>query len=421
MRVPEDDVDQRYLAVTLDRPQFFDAKNAPGNTAFSYCWDGPCKIRLYVNLSNRECYCAFIVYPRIQGDTRTWSQVAANNQANRTGRVSNVLLASLGEVEITRVYEDLCIDLALSMLRDFVLSGAANGCGIEIIGNEAVDINHLRATFGPRRGKEIEQRVRNILRQSKVGQGLFRDNPSTLPLFARAEASPADLSRDIFSCRRDLLGLLPQKHKADLDDRAIAEPIAYADIFHRLNGFTLSTVGQVLDYELDWGTVKPVIAWKQSDESSGQIIAVWRAFFRGEFDPWFETGDEKLHGHDDAVMQRTLGIGPTVVESFLKRTGKTDLNPTHFAKLFANLRHDWRTHHGGLSTIFSLTSLEPIPLVEELPKSGKTIPFERFLLEHGCLLERTEKHGSQIWRRYRAADESRNRGGVCTNAILTEL
>ena len=131
---------------------------------------------------------------------------------------------------------------------------------------------------------------------------------------------------------------------------------------------------------------------------------VWRGFYRGEFGAWFEW--DRLQTHQDIAIQRTLGLGSTVVEQFLTRTGDSKMTATHFDKVFANLQHDLRE---GVHDLFYIGwrpyKYGPVPVVPNMSASGSYTELQRFLVNLHCLKETREKHGSVTWLRYQPADE----------------
>lgn len=68
------DPNQPLLAITLDRPQFFETAELQLLQNFIVDWEGPCKIRFYINLQSKAVYCSFIVYPGLEAPMDTWTQ-----------------------------------------------------------------------------------------------------------------------------------------------------------------------------------------------------------------------------------------------------------------------------------------------------------------------------------------------------------
>lgn len=141
-----------------------------------------------------------------------------------------------------------------------------------------------------------------------------------------------------------------------------------------------------------------------STASLGQddFTEVERGFYRGEFDSPFETNDSSIHSHGDHIIQQTLGIGPTVLEQFLRRVKEPELKATHFAKLFANLRLDWpKKHFDPLYYFLEPYKYGPLPIVPQKIDDGGLLRLERFLVNYDCILEFKEPHGTQMRRAFR--------------------
>jgi len=176
-------------------------------------------------------------------------------------------------------------------------------------------------------------------------------------------------------------------------------------LLYRIPQFSEPTVGCAFDNDLDTGTAKPLVWVDQVERDGVQIIKVWRGFSRGEFGPWFEWQRPVL-SHQDIVIQRTLGFGPTVVQNFLKKTGESQMKATHFDKVFANLQHDLREDAHDLFYLgWRPYKYGPVPVVPVVSSSGEFMEFQRFLVDTGCLIETKERHGTQVWRRYSPASD----------------
>lgn len=74
------------LAISLDRPQFFESDRLTGFEQFSIAWDGPCKVRFYIEPGTRTCYCSFIAYPTIEATTEQWHAVAHSPRGETPAR-----------------------------------------------------------------------------------------------------------------------------------------------------------------------------------------------------------------------------------------------------------------------------------------------------------------------------------------------
>lgn len=398
------DQENPILALTLDRPQFFDTADIELPSGFSVSWKCPCKVRLYANFKDRTCLCSFIVYPVMEAPLGAWTQAASvwPKVATRRSTTTSPSGNNGDDAALVRTYGAACAELALELLNDFVVSGAADSAGIRLNDTaDAVNRSQFRATFGPSQGDAIARRARTILAAGARGSGLFPPGPaSPPPMMAREESNVGPNSHDSFLCRVALLKTIPARYASGDSDGQESQPLSYGDLMHRLPQFTESTVGRVLDFELDSGTVKPVIqADHRPAAANGGVARVWRGFFRGEFGVWFEY-DRTAITHMDTVIQRTLGVGPTVVEQFLTRLGQQRLTATHFDKLFANLQHDWRPAFDKLYLGWRPYKYGPIPTVPILAPSGDYMRFEDYLIEMKCLSSEREPHGSRHWLRY---------------------
>lgn len=402
------DKEHESIAITLDRPQFFDTKISDLPSGFSFGWEGPGKVRIYGNPENGPCYCSFIVYPDMEAPMLEWEKVSVDIRRPKRGTVtangSSLLYPKADEAAFRRAYATVCINLAVKLFTDFVTSGAAEETGIHFDNShDAIDVGQLQATFGLTRGSEVAKRVREILALTTRGRSLFPQvvqNP--LPLLIRRDPVSQKSSCDIFNCRAELLRAIPQRYSLGGEH---LRPISWSELLRRLPQFPESTIGRVFDDDLDTGAAKPVIWVDYLSRDGAKIAKVWRGFCRGEFGPWFEW-DRHVLGHQDIVIQRTIGLGPTVVENFLKRIGEPRMLATYFDKTFANLEHDlcegahdsfylgWRPYKYG-----------PVPVVPVVSPSGEFMEFQRFLVGMRCLSETRERHGSQVWRKYEPADD----------------
>jgi excisionase family DNA binding protein len=402
---PDEGQEELFLAVTLDRPQFLDTRSDLPTICgdLQLRWTGPCKVRLYINTRTQECFISFIVYPHVVGRADAWDAVLRGKRAvggpGELGiQASSLLDGSLAP--LTRGYEAICTQLAIKMAKEFVSSGVAEDVGISLSNTtEAVDLPQLQATFGPSRGKEIEKQVRAIL--SKPRKLPFQRHAVSPPaLFVVAQADAAPRSHNAFACRGELLQLVGRKEveRTALSD---SQPTTYEVLCRKLSRFSESTIGRVLDYELDWGTVKPAC---HAEAVDARTICVGRVFYRGEYNPWSEMDAGSIPAHGDDIIQKTIVIGPHVLEQFLRRMGWASVGATHLAKLFANLRHDWR---GQLYYFLRPYKYGPLPYVPQVLAQGQYLRYERFLLNVGCLAETSESGRGRTSPAYRPADQSR--------------
>lgn len=399
------DRDHEFMAVTLDRPQFFDTADLSWGSGLSFGWEGPAKLRFYANPGTKLCYCSLIVYPDVEASLTDWGRIETllPGKKERTGD-PGLLKPVLNESTVRRAYSIVSTLLAVKLLNDFILSGAAEQMGIRFDDPiDAVDSGELQATFGPSIGDEISKQVREVLsRYGKASRLFDRTVQCPLPLTVREDAKISDHSYDVFKCRGDLLRTIPQRNHSASPDPAIVQALSWKELVHQLSTYSETTVGRVFDYELDAGTVKPLVLVAASADK----IRLWRGYCRGEFGVWFEW-DKYVITHKDMAIQRTFGLGPTVVEHFLTRMGTQQITATHFDKVFSNLQHDLRD---GVHDMFYLGwrpyKLGPVPVVPVLSASGEFMEFQRFLVDQKFLIEKEVERDGQTWRRYEAPDSS---------------
>lgn len=402
------DANQPLLAITLDRPQFFETAELQLLQNFIVDWEGPCKIRFYIDLESKAVYCSFIVYPGLEAPMDIWTQ---SSDAAQRAKQLDVFAREQGPEQllhdddaVRRVYWTVCLELAWLLLNDFINSGAAKAIGIRLDhAADRLDAGLFFATFGLSLGDKILKRTRELLSSERPSELLQKAISQPPPLLIRHDPPDAALSYDDFDCRTELLKAVPQKHTspASLHQRAIS----YGQLLRHLSRFSESTVGRVLDYELDRGTTKPDVEIESSEGAGQKTVRVWRGFCRGEFGVWFEWQGQ-APTYVDAIIKRTVLLGPTVVDLFLRKTGSEVLTATHFAKLFANLQHDWRTEFGPLYLGWRPYKYGPVPIVPTSSQGQEGMPFEHFLLRYECLTRSTEQHGSQEWSRYAVPSDS---------------
>jgi excisionase family DNA binding protein len=401
---PEEGI--KLYSITLDRPQFFNTSTVDNLRKFQIVWNGPCKVRFYINPSTREAFCSFIVFPYMEGTPELWieNQYLNKPSKKRTSGVTNMAKIHLDDNFYVRVYQDICMDLARQLLSDFLSSGAADSIGIAFeAAEQIIDIDNLKATFGPRKGEEFAKKSIQIINNRKLP---FRADTSPPPFLYNKSFIDEPKSRDAFNCRIDLLQQVPRKHvSGDYADQE-NQPISFAELFGKLDQYSFPVVGQVLDYELDWGSLKPLTWSHIRPDVNGEVAKVGRYLYLGEYDPWFDW-ESKIHDNDDALIRKSLALGPKVVEQFNAKMGQDKIRATHIAKLFSNLKHDWRADaYGPLFYFIEPYKYGPLPKVPRRLPSGGYMEYVDFLVEKDFLREDKEKHGTQTWPVYWPADES---------------
>jgi excisionase family DNA binding protein len=390
-----------FRALTLDRPQFINTAAVAGKYDLTFRWDGPCKLRFYVEPESRAAHCSFVVYPRLSGPAQAWGKVLPDDvrpalySASLDDRRHAVRLA----------YWMVCLDLAVQALRDVLSSGAAHEAGFHFdnLGDTA---DHMRATFGPALGSQLASDVRQaltVVRQT----ALFGDIGPPPPLFVRSGSDPSasdpsasGVDHDFFACRNRFFELVPRRYTEQ--GEASNEPIAYRELMEGLPAYDEFMVSQVLDRELDQGTTSPRVVV----DLTGSEHAAWRGFCRGEFSVWSEA-DAGPKTHADQAIERTLLVAPAVVDTFIRLTGGPSdasgvqyMVNTDFDKVFVNLQHDLPPNQRDVLFMswmpyrFGAVPILPVPATGGAPRR-----LERFLTENGVLTEWTCGRQS----RYRAA------------------
>src|ERR1035437_10218083 len=306
------DQERSTFAITLDRPQFFNAQRSGALQGFTVTWDGPCKVRFYLNPDTRDCFCSFIVYPTLSAPEETWLATAAVRQRRHELAVQTSFDSDDERRQrlATRVYSVVCLDLALDLLRDFVSSGVAAALGIDLRSAASrLDMGQFIATFGRGLGQRLLDDTRAVLRTEDV-PNLFAKPGGAPVLFLRPGLDEVSLSHDVFACRDSLLKRVPSSHQTGVSPAGI-RPIGLEELHRELAEYSQITIGRVLDFELDRGTLKPeaLVSWFQ--EGGRQVIEASRGVLRGEFGPWFDYKSTEP-SHVDVMIRQALGLGPSL-------------------------------------------------------------------------------------------------------------
>jgi excisionase family DNA binding protein len=400
-----------YLAITLDRPQFFDVGHIDFAQGFSLDWCAPCKVRFYILLEEGICYCSFIAYPGIQASTAEWTREAIGMYANTqlTLKDSSIDLRSEdGKTLIRAVYWHICMNLASKLFNDFVVFGAAEDIGIRFDNSpDAIDIWQLKAAFGSYFGGKIAEDARKTLARAKFSQSLSPGLPKVrVPMGSGRKPQGGGCRYDALSCRKDLLKAVPQRESGINSSTLELRPVSYCELFCQLSEYSESTIGTILDNELDKATVKPDVEIDYAGANESPSISAWRGFKRGEFDTAFEFKKNR-QTYDEKAMQRTMALGAIVVEDYLRRTGKSRMTMTEFNKIFANIRTDWNVTWDKVFFDTKPWYYGPVPIIPAgVSPSGQEMPFHSFLVSVGALSEIKEQHGSQKWSRFMPNSES---------------
>jgi hypothetical protein len=402
---------EEYLAVTLDRPQFLNIDSINVPKGFSVGWAAPCKVRFYILPEDGTCYCSFIAYPEIEASEDAWAQEIARSQKETQLTLVDSpydLGSTEGEALVRAAYWRLCMDFTMKLFDAFVTSGAAEEIGIRLENSaDAVDARHLRAAFGPTIGNEIAKNARGILGRARFKERLSSEMPKNrIPLWIREYSEIQGRSYDVFNCRVDLLKVVPQRQDSTDPATKHMTTISYSEIFTKLPEYAESTIGKVLDNELEKATVKPIVQVIPRSVRGITYTRVSRGFMRGEFGIWFELNADN-QSYDDKALQRALTLGAIVVEDYLKKTGKKDMTATEFNKIFANIQHDWRPAYDFLYLGWKPYKFGPIPIIPEVSDSGQYLLYHRFLVDKEILSKTEEQHESKTWSRFKPNAESK--------------
>ncbi len=406
------DNEHPYLTITLDRPQFFDTSTLTNSKNIKLSWDGPCKIRFYINIEDRNCYFSFIVFPGMEAPSA--ELIKLDNQflesKKNTKIFSQLSQNETPNSQFRRIYDKLCMDLSINLLNDFIECGAPQDMGIIV--NKTIhkaDLKHLEAIFGTSKGKEIEAKVNKILSITCDTMPLFEKNTSLPPpLLLRGPQGFAENefgSQNAFECRVLMLRKIPPKYTSkDSKDTEIAS-INYKQLVDKLRPFSESTIGKVIDYGLDWGIIKPTNQSYVFFESGVEKVKIERSFSRGEFGAWFEF-DKNPISYNDSAIQRTLALGPVGLKAFLKWYKHGYVTLTIFHKIFSNLLHDWDLQSDTLFLGWVPYKFGPIPIWPSLSGFGNYPEYKKILLDQNSIEEKvnTSKKGS--YRLYRPNDNS---------------
>ena len=275
-----------------------------------------------------------------------------------------------------------------------------------------IEAQQLIALFGKTIGKALEKEIQNVLNTANAQTDLFPSVAQNPPRMLIKEKIGANGDYyDPLKCRKELLSKIPLKYSFKGVEKVKSRPISYGELFRELPKYSDATIGKVLDYGLDWGTIKPDCHTDLFTKNNIEYAKVWRGFFRGEYNAWFEEKSEVIT-NKDAIIQKTFALGPAAIEQFLNLHTKDDLTATQFNKIFTNIQHDW-----GVGTIndqrldrFGKLYLDwipykfgPIPIIPEKTSYGAYKEYKQVLVELGYIEEIAERHGNQIWKKYKPA------------------
>ena len=133
-------------------------------------------------------------------------------------------------------------------------------------------------------------------------------------------------------------------------------------------------------------------------------VKISRCFGRGEFGPWFES-EKDVVSYSDAIIQKTLTLGPVALENFIKWHPTKWVTSTIFHKIFSNLQHDWdysdELYMGWLPYKFG-----PIPIWPTLSGSGYYPDYKSVLLDTGYIEEEVKQSIKSRYKLYRPNEKS---------------
>lgn len=411
VRYPDPDSDYNLCAITLDRPQFFNTDLNKAFNEFSFNWNNPCKIRFYINPKSNECSCTFIAFPEITAVEDTWQNLSITkgqlNPKNTTASKREIdIIFKKDSEKYNRIFSSIYLDLSLSLFRDFVLSGTMNEIGLLLYDTKkTINGDLTKAIYGDSTSKYILKYIKQIIFDYQSGSDIFSMTNSSPPnLYTRSNSEKLLYDDDLFECRQKLVNIIPKK----TNDKNLSL-ISLHTLTNKLDNFSESTIGKAIDYEIDWGVIKPNTIHQLNTMGKEKMVIAKRGFSRGEFGPCFDFNDA-ITTHENILRRRTVVLGPIVMEKFLKGIDKSQLTASQFAKLFANLMHDWDLRNdkydplwlGWVPYLFG-----PLPVVPKQTIFGNYQRYENFLKDFNCIIETQEKHKTKFWNRYKPADQSK--------------
>lgn len=395
--------------ITLDRPQFFDTTNHI-DPNLSISWDAPCKIRFYINLEKKSCYCSFITFPTIQATRKIWEEHYLNLVKGDESIKFFIHDKTSFNTIYNLVYEFLSLNFAIKLFDNFLFSGVANDLGIKFNSKDSeIDGAFLKGLFGKFVGNWIEIRLKTLLEDSSNQVHLFSFENIIPPKtdLHKVEIYTDD-SFNTFKCNIALLREIPHKYETGSKNKyRTGNFVSYKEVLGKLPLYTETTIGRIFDFALDWGTIRPGFIEEDINDLTGESVKITRGFCRGEFGVWFEQ-DSDILTNKDATIQKTFSLGPVALEQFLNTTGKESISATHFHKIFTNLLHDWSpkgmsrddSSFGSLYLGWMPYKFGPLAIIPEITSYGSYQEYRTILKNLGYITEVSEKNNSKPPFRY---------------------
>src|ERR1017187_5494748 len=270
------DDDNSLEALTLDRPQFFDATQLqlPGDLTYSF--DGAFKIRFYYESVSKKIATTFFAFPTITGNVDAWrSQIT--NTCRRFDDTGDIDLPAPRTTEFTRLvqlaYRDLCFEICLVVLRQAIEAGVFSAINVQQL--EPPPINQLVATFGSDRAHTVAQSTHDSILLGRAAR-LFK--APYVPLSTNVSERPSvEIFAPLLDCRERLAEVVPNHNGPNvIHDSALT----YKAIMEACSPIAESSISVALDHEIDIGTVHSNERVILRDD----LITVSRVYLKGEHD-----------------------------------------------------------------------------------------------------------------------------------------
>ena len=390
--VQEPEADYEALAVTLDRPDFFDVKRVRLPKGLAARWNGPFKIRFYLYPKRGTYDAAFIALPTLSGTNGAW--VSAIN--DRFGIASSLNEGKPSEEAAMQLYSFLTFEVSAELARQFRARAETLELGLSLPKSQCPsDRDLLIATYGERRSKAFIRAAEESFRASNAEGS---EPPEFLAPSLRAKHSVRRYHRDLLGAGASLLSVVPRQFDGENVKRNT--PVTYVDILSLLPRMPEPLVSFTLDNALDFGTLKPTLLI--CDDGKTGHVTISRAFWRGEY---FGAADysERVQTDLGLTIQRTLGVCYEAVSRFISITRQAELKATHFTKLFSNLTLDWNLWEK--SPLYLSTRPRKYGLVPTVPhgrlNSDNFESLSTFLIQQKCLAPLEKRTAQRGWKRFR--------------------
>jgi excisionase family DNA binding protein len=388
------------LALSLDRPNFFDTSRVPLPEGLKARWDGPCKIRFYVYQELKECHCCFIAFPSISGTRDAWLHVISN----RLGSSWSPTPHDSFENAVERAYTEVTFAVSAELLRQFLVRAESLDLRLDRVKeNQQIDRNLVLGTYGPTQGGVFYESAFEALLHAPSAPAVVLGKSEFLPPSLRGMNTPADFTKDLLDFQSELLSLVPRQFNDGVGD--LNTPVTYYELLNKLSKLPEPVVSYTIDKELDVGTLKPTLHIFR--DSLPEELTVSRAFWRGEY---FGAADysHNILTDQGLTIRRTLGICHEAVSRFLSLMGGEDVKATHFTKLFSNLVLDWKSWES--TPLYLSTRPDKYGLIPTVPH-GKLLDrqFETlsdFLIRQKCLSPTDVQKTKRRWQRFRPCSDS---------------